>query len=268
MKDRVDARSSGRKYHTTKGRIRKWYGNQDYVVNWEDDGEEIRNFTDSNGKLRSRPQNTEFFFNESVSWSKISSSNLAMRFFPYGFIFDVAGCSLFSYSHISDMKVLGVSNTMLIREILAIMSPTLNFEVGQISNIPYPMNDTIDEYTIEKMVRITKDDWDSYETSWDFQQLPLLQVSNVRSSLKEAYEQLREQWIEMTLRMQELEEENNRIFIEAYGLEDELTPDVPLKEITLTCNPYYRYGVSEGIEEEEDVAYSEDHQVHLLLIKP
>ena len=259
MKDRVDARSSGRKWfpYNKGGEFRKWYGNQDYVVNWEDDGEEIRNFTDSNGKLRSRPQNTEFFFNESVSWSKISSSNLAMRFFHYGFIFDVAGCSLFSYSHISDMKVLGVSNTMLIREILAIMSPTLNFEVGQISNIPYPMNDTIDEYTIEKMVRITKDDWDSYETSWDFQQLPLLQVSNVRSSLKEAYEQLREQWIEMTLRMQELEEENNRIFIEAYGLEDELTPDVPLKEITLTCNPYYRYGVSEGIEEEEDVAYSE-----------
>jgi len=87
-------------------------------------------------------------------------------------------------------------------------------------------------------------DWDSFETSWDFQQLPLLGVRCQGLGVREAYVKLREQWIENTLKMQELEEENNRIFIEAYGLQDELSPDVPLKEITLTCNPYYRYGVN------------------------
>lgn len=261
MKNREEARQSGKKWfpYNKGGEFRKWYGNQEFVVNWENDGEEIRNFTFDNGKQRSVIRNPDYYFRESVSWSKISSGSLAMRFFQNGFLFDVAGCSIFSDSRITDVKVLGLSNTLIIREILAIMSPTLNFEVGQISNIPYPMNDIFDVDRIDKMITLTKADWDSFETSWDFQQLPLIKVTGDRLqvTVKEVYAKLREQWIESTLKMQELEEENNRIFIEAYGLEDELIPDVPLKEITLTCNPYYRYGVSEGIEEEEDVAYSE-----------
>ena len=295
MGSRQEAKNSGKKWfpYNKGGEFRKWYGNQEYVVNWENDGEEIRAFTDEKGKLRSRPQNTDFYFRESVSWSKISSGNLAMRFYPKGFLFDVAGCSLFTDSHIMDMKVLGLTNTALVREILAIMSPTLNFEVGQISILPFPINNPISEDQIVVFLEITKGDWDSYETSWDFQQLPLLGVrcqglgvrdderlgvskldlsdcgigdAALKPTLRECYAKLREQWIENTLKMQELEEENNRIFIEAYGLQDELRPDVPLKEITLTCNPYYRYGVEEvlgvselgvrGEESGEDVAYS------------
>ena len=247
MKNREEARQSGKKWfpYNKGGEFRKWYGNQEFVVNWENDGEEIRNFTFDNGKQRSVIRNPDYYFRESVSWSKISSGSLAMRFFQNGFLFDVAGCSIFSDSRITDVKVLGLSNTLIIREILAIMSPTLNFEVGQISNIPYPMNDIFDVDRIDKMITLTKADWDSFETSWDFQQLPLIKVTGDRLqvTVKEVYAKLREQWIESTLKMQELEEENNRIFIEAYGLEDELIPDVPLKEITLTCNPYYRYGV-------------------------
>jgi type II restriction/modification system DNA methylase subunit YeeA len=247
MKNRLEARQSGKKWfpYNKGGEFRKWYGNQEFVVNWENDGEEIRNFTFDNGKQRSVVRNPDYYFRESVSWSKISSGSLAMRFFPNGFLFDVAGCSLFSGSHCTNMKVLGLTNTLVIREILAVMSPTLNFEVGQISNIPYPVNDKADVGTIENLLRMAIDDWDSYETSWDFQQLPLIKVTGDRLqvTVKEVYAKLREQWIENTLKMQELEEENNRIFIEAYGLQDELSPDVPLKEITLTCNPYYRYGV-------------------------
>jgi hypothetical protein len=124
------------------------------------------------------------------------------------------------------------------------MSPTLNFEVGQISNLPYQSNDSFNIDQTEMMVMLTKDDWDLYETSWDFQQLPLLGVRFQGLGVRDCHAKLREQWIENTLKMQELEEKNNRIFIEAYGLQDELNPDVPLNEITLTCNPYYRYQVS------------------------
>lgn len=253
MKNRLIARQSGKKWfpYNKGGEFRKWYGNQEFVVNWQNDGEEIRDFTFDNGKQRSVVRNPDYYFRESVSWSKISSGSLAMRFFPNGFLFDVAGCSLFSDSHITDVKVLGLTNTLIIREILAIMSPTLNFEVGQISNLPYPVNDSFNIDQTEMMVMLTKDDWDSFETSWDFQQLPLLGVrgevlgvSDKVLGVRECYAKLREQWKDNTLKMQELEEENNRIFIDAYGLQDELSPDVPLKEITLTCNPYYRYGVN------------------------
>ena len=94
-------------------------------------------------------------------------------------------------------------------------------------------------------------DWDSYETSWDFNSLPLLNPDYRQPTLKATYQKLRAHWREMTLEMQQLEKENNRIFIEAYGLQDELTPEVPLTEITLTCNPHYRYGGDKSEEELE-----------------
>ena len=243
MKDQTEARISGMKWfpYNKGGEFRKWYGNQDFVVNWEKDGEEIRSFLFSDGRQRSVIRNPSFYFNECVSWSKISSGNLAMRFFPNGFIFDVAGCSLFSESHSMIMKVLGLANTLTIRQVLAVLSPTLNFEVGQISKLPYLGDAYKDTYVVANLVDMAKQDWDSYETSWDFQRLPLLGLRCEGLGLKEAYAKLREEWIENTLKMQELEEENNRIFIEAYGLEEELSPEVPLREISLTCNPYYRY---------------------------
>lgn len=101
------------------------------------------------------------------------------------------------------------------------------------------------------IIEISKSDWDSYETSWDFTTLPLLQPEYHQPTLRETYTKIRAHWKEMTLEMQRLEEENNRIFIEAYGLQDELTPDVPLSEITLTCNPHYRYNGGKSEEELE-----------------
>ena len=101
------------------------------------------------------------------------------------------------------------------------------------------------------MCKISKFDWEFHETSWDFTTLPLLQSEYHQPTLRETYTKLRAHWKEMTLEMQRLEEENNRIFIEAYDLQDELTPEVPLSEITLTCNPYYRYGNNKTEEELE-----------------
>jgi len=140
----------------------------------------------------------------------------------------------------------GFLNSVLICDLLQVLSPTLDFHEGPLSKLPYihiENNDKIDRI-VEQCVHAVETDWDSYETSWDFQRLPLLGVRCQGLGIRECYAKLREQWIESTLKMQELEEENNRIFIEAYGLQEELSPEVPLKEITLTCNPYYRYGVN------------------------
>lgn len=122
----------------------------------------------------------------------------------------------------------------------------MNFEVGHIASLPIvtlekSYIDTIEE-KVRGLVGFAKVDWDSYETSWDFTRLPLLLEAYRQPTLEATYRKLRAHWREMTLEMQRLEEENNRIFIDAYGLQDELTPEVPLGEITLTCNPHYRYG--------------------------
>jgi type II restriction/modification system DNA methylase subunit YeeA len=138
------------------------------------------------------------------------------------------------------------------------MNPTLNFQVGNVRNIPW-LNKQIKivgqqvKALALKAVSLSRTDWDSYETSWDFTELPLLKSDYHEPTIREPYQRLRAHWWEMTREMQRLEEENNRIFIEAYGLQDELTPEVPLSEITLTCNPYYRYGGDKSEEELEEL---------------
>ena len=243
LSDRAHAEESGMRWfpYNKGGNFKKWYGNQECIVDWYNDGYCIRNIKDSLGKIRSCPRNMNTYFRECVSWSKISSGYPAFRFFPKGFIYDVAGTSIFVHDSTSLMRLLGVCNSNVIRDILGIISPTMNFEVGHIASLPIDFNSGSD-VVVEKLVFIARSDWDSYETSWDFTSLPLLNPDYRQPTLKDTYQMLRAHWREMTLEMQRLEEENNRIFIDAYGLQDELTPEVPVNEITLTCNSHYRYG--------------------------
>lgn len=124
---------------------------------------------------------------------------------------------------------------------LKIINPSLHSNPGDVAKIPFIEIDSNNDF--KELITLSKKDWDAYETSWDFQSLPLLRPEHRSHNLPAAYAGVRAAWQAMTEEMQRLEEENNRVFIEAYGLQDELTPDVPLKEITLTCNPFYRYGV-------------------------
>lgn len=137
-------------------------------------------------------------------------------------------------------QLLGILNSKVSRHFLAALSPTLDFNGGVVSRLPLISIHEPLEF-IDKLVSIARQDWDAYETSWDFTSLPLLHPNYRHPTLKATYQSLRAHWNEMTLEMRRLEEENNRIFIDVYGLQDELTPEVPLHEITLTCNPYYRY---------------------------
>ncbi|WP_415055628.1 BREX-1 system adenine-specific DNA-methyltransferase PglX [Halopseudomonas sp.] len=225
------------------GEYRKWYGNNENVVNWEKDGSEIQSFTDENGKLRSRPQNRDFYFKESISWSFVSSSYFGARFSDTRAIFDVGGSSAFPDEK-DKYFLTGLLCSSLSHVFMTAMNPTLNFQVGNVASIPIVTNQRENFNTLccKQLIDAHKVDWNSYETAWDFTSLPLLYPDHRQSTLMASFQRLRAYWQAISQEMQQLEVENNRIFIEAYGLKDELTADVPLKEITLTCNPHYRYG--------------------------
>ena len=217
------------------GEFRKWYGNNDYIVNWENNGYEIKNVKDENGKLRSRPQNTDYYFKKSITWSLISSANIAFRSKPYGHIFDVAGMSYFPKDE-DYYYLLGFNNTKIVRHIMNFIAPTLNFQVGDIAKIPIIFNDNQKEKInslVKKNILISKEDWDSFETSCDFVKHPLLKpmskVSTIRDSIAN--------WNTYTYQQRSLlkhnEEELNKIFIDIYGLNNELTPEVDYKDITI-----------------------------------
>jgi len=216
------------------GEFRKWYGNQSHLVNWLDDGKELYDL-----RPKSVIRSPDKYFQPAASWSKVTIGAFSLRFYPKGFLFDVAGCSIFTKSLEELYYALGAMNSPIMKNIYSDLMPTVNYEVGQISKFPIKKCDTSIVKSIVDKSRII---WDSFETSWDFQSLPLIATKQQGNSLQATFTTLRQNWQISTEEMQRLEEENNRIFINTYGLQDELTPQVPLNEITLTCNPHYRYG--------------------------
>ncbi len=234
------------------GSFRKWFGNNEVVVNWKNDGFEIKNFRDSTGKLRSRPQNTSYYFSPGVTWTKLSSSNFAARLRESGFIFDDTGRSAFPESQEDIPLLLAHMCSSAVNMALKILNPSMSVTSGDIGNLPFVFEaGKLINPIVRQLVNISKRDWDSYETSWGFTRLPLLNPDYRQPTLEATYKELRAHWREMTQEMQRLEEENNRIFIDAYGLQNELKPEVPLNEITLTCNPHYRYGNDKSEDELE-----------------
>ena len=160
------------------GEYRKWYGNNDYVVNFQNKGEEVCAYIDSHSAVdhKGRVINRDRYFKPSVTWSKISSGNIAFRYKPHGFIFDVAGTSIFGDERTLN-NLMGLLNSNVILSVLGCLSPTLNYEVGHICSIPV-MSNIINSQVIFSIVQsninISKSDWDSFETSWDFKKHPLV----------------------------------------------------------------------------------------------
>lgn len=244
------------------GTFRKWYGNQEYVINWENDGAQIkaevaRKYPYLNGNIDYVVKNRNYYFRDCLSWSKVTSSGFCLRYFPPGFIFDVSGCSIFIDDDRYKKIIFGCMNSPIVASILNALSPTLNFEVGQVAQFPI-INDFLGktskaEDLITEITDIAKDDWDSYETSWGFEQSPLLSSEHQESSFAATYGRLRKYWQTITLKMQSLERESNEIFIDAYSLQHELSPNVALSDVTLTCNPKFRYGKEKKEEELESL---------------
>lgn len=173
--DSINAFASGKKWFPFNkgGSYRKWYGNQDYVINWENDGKDIKN-NERDGRIVSVIRNPQYYFFESISWSKIAVTNIAFRYYPKGFIFDSAGCSLFLKNRDNEKYIFGLLNSNCCSYILNAMSPTVNFVPGQISEIPIVINNISTESIVDKNVQLAKEDWDSFETSWNFKKHPLI----------------------------------------------------------------------------------------------
>lgn len=228
------------------GDFKKWYGNLDLLVNWAGNGSEIKNFEGS------IVPSEDLYFQGAVSWPRLTSGEIAFKLHPEGVIpGDLSPC----YYSERTLTELGYLNSKCLNYFLKAINPTVTSPVGDVAKVPAPkLDDEIEakiRLRVNRLIDVHKADWNSYESSWEFSETPLLHPTYRQVKLGASYSKLRAHWRETALEMQRLEEENNSIFIDAYGLQDELTPEVPLKEITLTCNPHYRYGGDKTDEELE-----------------
>ena len=202
------------------GEFRKWYGNQEYLVNWENDGYEIKNF--KNAVVR----NPSYYFKESISCSAISSSQNSFRYYPVGNIFDVNLRAYFLEKN-KNLKLLSILNSKIFQKFGEILSPTLALNANDLDRIPIIFNS--DTNLVKQNIEISKEEWDSRETSWDFEKLSLIDGKD----LKRAYENYCNHWRDNFVQLHKNEEELNRLFIEIYDLQDEMDEKVSFDDITI-----------------------------------
>lgn len=234
-RNREEARASLARWfpYNKGGAFRKWYGNSDHLIDWEDDGKVLFGL-----RPKSVIRSPDKYFLPSLSWSKVTIGAVSFRAFDAGYLFDVAGCSFFPSQQISANVVAGYLNSPVVRVILGVLSPTMNYEVGHISKLPV-LDKRIEDISgavsnlVTEAIIVARADWDNFETSWDFRDEPLLRPELKGATLEASWRNWEAQSTAAIHLMQELETENNRLFIAAYGLEGELQPEVPEDQITL-----------------------------------
>lgn len=222
------------------GEYRKWYGNQDYVINWENAGQELYDF-----KPKSVIRNPQFYFQSSVSWSNVSSGTPSFRYYPEGFIFSHVGDCLFPKDELDRDKLIAICNASVTGQLLAAMAPTLHFEVGQVAKLPIanllPGNWTL---KVDNLIQNAKDDWNTQEISWNFSK-PILfdeeQTDFSSGIIEELVKNVRSYWAMIASEQQQLEIDNNIAVADAYGVRDDAPCDVPLERVSLKRNVAFAY---------------------------
>lgn len=240
------------------GNFRKWYGNNEYVVNWENDGEEIKdntrlNYPELGDNLGWKISNEKYYFKPGITWTGVTMAKFSCRIYPSGFIFDSGANGLFPYQKQDELYLAGFLNTKIANDILRIINPTINTGSGTVKSIPIikrkAQQKNVDELTNQN-ISISRADWDAFETSWDFQSHPLAPTAyegqeqlsyGIHSAerkksgtlLAERYKQWEQACNNRFSKLKANEEELNRIFIDIYGLQDELTPEVEDKDVTV-----------------------------------
>ncbi len=229
LESTAQAKESGLKWfpQVKGGSYRKWYGNYDYIVNYQNDGFEIRNY-EGTGIIKS----PHLYFKEGITWSHTTTISLGCRILPKGFIFNVEAPSVFNVE--DRLLLLGLLNTNLINNIFAVFNESFHYLVGDMNKLPIllPESDSVRSHVqslVRENITISKQDWDSFETSWDFKRHPLITGEN----LELAFMKWKKDCDERFDKLKSNEEELNRIFIEIYGLQDELTPEVADEEVSL-----------------------------------
>lgn len=243
------------------GEFRKWYGNNENVVNWESDGYEIRNYADENGKLRSRPQNMAYYRKKSITWSFISSSYFGARYSDTHAIFDVAGSSAFPGKDCI-FNYTAYMCSSVAHYFMKLMNPTLNFQVGNVSNLPVPsqMNESLINDIANELIKLHKNDWNSFESAWEFKRNPLL---NECGGISEAYSKYVDKYQLIVKRCQKLECDNNIYFSSLFNIKQEIETSIPVEAITLKNNPAYRYP-EENVGSKLKERYQSDISVELI----
>lgn len=242
---REESADSGARWfpYNKGGAGRRWYGNQEHVVDWDDDGRAMFAYATALYKSPTRTiKNLKYYFRESVTWSKISSGRPAFRLMPQGSIFDVAGASIFQTGGLDLSSMLGILNSRLVGEILQAISPTLNYEVSQVSSLPVKgVLDPKAIHTVERLVEIARLDWNSFETSWDFECSPIVRHSTHETPLADLIAAQSDQWRSLTLEACELEAKNNLAVFELYEIEGAERQVPALADLTLSNNVDFRY---------------------------
>ena len=201
------------------GESRKWYGNLEYFINWKNEGKDL---------VRNRRTNKKFYFKDGLNWSYITSSTFSTRYFPSGCLWDVAGSPYFSkYKE----YILAFLSTKVFLKLLEIINPTINVQVQDILNAPIKFSTHSEKILniVQQNISISKEEWDSRETSWDFEKLSLIDCKD----LKSAYENYCSHWRDNFVQLHKNEEELNRLFIEIYDLQDEMDEKVSFDDITI-----------------------------------
>lgn len=235
--NREEAKKSNLKWfpYNKGGGYRKWYGNNEYLINWENDGVEVKQFRDyKNATLSSNMgvAGLPYIFKNNITWSKVTIGEFSVRYLPSGYLFDVSGCSIYG-EETTNKKLLALLNSKVITTLIKGISPTVNYEVGTIKKLPVYHLEKYNNDHIDECIQIAKQDWDSFETSWDFKRHPILVHNKDTNSIGSAFDN----WSAFTLsqfyKLKSYEEDLNRIFIEIYELQGELSPEIEDKEVTI-----------------------------------
>lgn len=218
------------------GSFRKWYGNNSYLVNWENDGTQMRNYKGS--VIR----NSQFYFREGITWSSLASQ-LSLRYSPKGFLFESKGSMCYTKGYIDVRYLLGLLNSKVASEALSVLSPTLDFHEGPMAKVPVMFsekNNDIILRLVKDCIEVSHEDWDSFETSWNFHIHPLIlgtytsdQNGGCKVTVAETYTRWKEKCTKRFLKLKNNEEALNCIFINIYGMQDELTPEIADKDVTV-----------------------------------
>jgi hypothetical protein len=254
LESKTEARKSNNKWfpYEKGGPFRKWFGNQKFVVFWENDGELIRDFS------RSYVRNDDYYFKRGLTWSNLSSGSIGFRYSPPGRLFASKGPKAFGVEHIWDL--LPLLNSKVTSLYLEAISPTMDFKLGHVGAIP--VVDGVHEQPARRVsracYRMAREDWKSRELSWEFTQHPLVQQEAF--SLKAAYNAWAKEATDDFLDLNANEEEINELFIDLYGLEGELSPQVALDDVTILEDELDRDALEELDDERDDLSDEELRQ--------
>jgi hypothetical protein len=254
-KSREDAKSSARKWfpYLKGGAYRRWYGNQEYLVNWENDGSELLNMKGNGYKVGSTNHNFSYIFSPAITWTKVTSGRNGFRLNGSGFLFDDAAglCAVYNIDQIN--SILAYLNSPVVYAALAALTPTINLNPGSLALVPFVHVSEVAK-NAARCVDIAAEDWNESETSWDFLSHPLLTLVDRSQKFGTAFAEVCSLWERRAHELQRLEEENNRVLIERCGLSGEVNCSVPISDVALNCNFAFRYGSEKTSGEALDLA--------------